>query len=195
MYAILGLPMETKNEPGPEAGTLPGATRKANDAILRLRTTLSRFLPARLVDVVLGVYVRVRRLPIYEFYAYMWATNRPLLASTVFVNYLLPLILEGLFFFLSLSLTVCYSAMPWYLSRRKISKKLRDDRNTIQYRLIKGEPFAAGTMGGFVLFSFVYALLQTGEQILRNRVELANKLVVKRSDTVPCVCLPCHYLP
>jgi hypothetical protein len=37
----------------------------------------------------------VSRLPIVEFYRYMWTTNKPLFAATLFVNYLMPLIFEG----------------------------------------------------------------------------------------------------
>lgn len=115
-------------------------------------TTVLRLLPVSAQNALVSVLLRLRRLPIAEFYAYMWDTNKPLLASTLFVNYLLPVLLE---------------ALPWYLSRRKLSKRLRDDRNTLQHRMIKGEPFSAGGMTSFVLMSILFAVMQTFDQILR----------------------------
>lgn len=70
--------------------------------------------------------------------------------------------------------------MPWYLSRRKISRLLRESRNSITHRLVANESFSDSAIGSFVLFSLVYALVQTVEQILRLRVMMENRLLIRR---------------
>jgi hypothetical protein len=86
-----------------------------------IRTLLLR--PIRAIDTVTSpATTMIRRLPIVEFYHYMWLTNKPLFAATIFVNYLMPLLFE---------------AMPWWLSRRKLSRRLRQDRNLITHRVVK----------------------------------------------------------
>jgi hypothetical protein len=81
----------------------------------------------RLVALLKTIVTRLRSLPIADFYLYMWKNDRLLLFNTLFVNYTLPVILE---------------AMPWFLSRSKLSKHLRDTRNTIQHAMIGGKRFA-----------------------------------------------------
>jgi ABC-type multidrug transport system fused ATPase/permease subunit len=110
-------------------------------------------------------FSRVRALPITEFYLYMWRVDPALFVNTMFVNYGLPVLME---------------AAPWYLSRRKISRLLRESRNSITHRLVANEAFSDTAIGSFVLFSLVYALVQTVEQVLRTRVLLANRLLIKR---------------
>jgi len=108
---------------------------------------------------------RIRALPIADFYVYMWRTDPALLLNSMFVNYALPVLME---------------ALPWYLSRRKISKILRESRNSISHRLVANEPFSDAAIGSFMGLSIVYALVQTIEQVLRTRVLLANRLLIKR---------------
>ena len=112
-----------------------------------------------------NLYTRIRALPITEFYLYMWRIDPGLFCNTMFVNYGLPILME---------------AMPWYLSRRKISRLLRESRNSITHRLVANEAFSDTAIGNFVLFSLVFALVQTIEQVLRTRVLLANRLLIKR---------------
>jgi len=75
---------------------------------------------------------------------------------------------------LSLLVVPCLScsrwaaAMPWYLSRRKISKLLRESRNSISHRLVANEHFSDSAIASFVALSIVYALVQTMEQVLRS---------------------------
>ncbi len=75
---------------------------------------------------------------------------------------------------------VYVAAMPWYLSRRQISRLLRESRNSITHRLVGGEAFGDAAIGAFVAFSVVYAVVQTVEQVMRTRVMLANRLLIKR---------------
>ena len=72
-------------------------------------------------------FSRVRALPITEFYLYMWRIDPALFVNTMFVNYGLPVLME---------------AAPWYLSRRKISRLLRESRNSITHRLVANEAFS-----------------------------------------------------
>ena len=112
-----------------------------------------------------SVHSRVCALPIVELYRYMWRVDPALFTQSMFANYALPLMME---------------AMPWYLSRRKISKLLRESRNSITHRLVANEAFSDGAIGQFVLFSIVYAFVQTVEQVIRTRVLVANRLLIKR---------------
>ena len=126
---------------------------------------LSRILPTRIYKTLLKVYYHIRKLPITEFYIYMFRVDKHLFMSTIFVNYGLPLLVETL---------------PWYLSRRKLSKELREGRNSIQHRLLLGGQYDRSNLISFVILSCVYAVLYTVEQTARTRVMLANRLVVKR---------------
>ena len=111
------------------------------------------------------MYLRVSRLPIVEFYTFLYRTSPLLFASTLFTNWLLPVVLETL---------------PWYLSRRALSKLLRDSKNAIQHRLISADPFPPSTLAAFASMSLMYSLLHTVEDLLRTRLLLLNRLVIRR---------------
>ncbi len=112
-----------------------------------------------------SLFTRIRTLPIVEFYIYMWRVDPTLFANTMFANYGLPMLME---------------ALPWYVSRRQLSKILRESRNSISHRLVANEKFSDSAIGSFVGLSIVYALVQTLEQVVRTRVLLANRLLIKR---------------
>jgi hypothetical protein len=95
-----------------------------------LHKNVYKRLPRPLRRLGYKAYRAVARLPIANFYAYMAKADRPLLMATLFVNYGLPLLLE---------------MTPWYLSRRLLSKHLRDTRNAIQHSLLTA---GGGTVGG-----------------------------------------------
>lgn len=124
----------------------------------------------------------------------MWQTNRKLFLQTVTLNYVWPLAAE---------------MMPWFLNQRLLAKHLRDQRNMIQHRLIAGSlrsvhriPGAREALLGqgrtlskigapgqlpspsvmmlHVVWSILYACIQTAEQWTRTRLLLANRFVVKR---------------
>ncbi len=96
---------------------------------------------------------------------YMYKTNRPVLFWTLFVNYGLPYILEKL---------------PWYLSQRLLAKEARDTRNALQHSLVAGKPIVYSKLFTFAWASVVFSLVQTAEQILRNRVDAQNRMIVRR---------------
>ena len=100
-----------------------------------------------------------------EFYLYLYHTSPFLFFSTLFTNWLLPIVLE---------------ALPWYLSRRALSKLLRDSRNAIQHRLISADPFPPSSLVAFAAMSLMYSLLHTVEELLRSRLLLLNRLVIRR---------------
>ena len=119
------------------------------------------WLPASLQP----LWLRLTRLPIVSFYAYVYQKSPALLASTLFVNFVLPILLESL---------------PWYLSRRHLSKLLRDNKNAVQHKLISSSPLASQVLLSFAFFSMLYSLLHTGEELLRTRLLLLNRLLIKR---------------
>lgn len=128
--------------------------------------THTRISPTTLVTELL--YSRVyscAALPIIEFYKYLWTTNRSLLYYSLFVNYAFPILLE---------------AAPWYFSRRLLASKLRDMKNTINHNLIAGKSSESGSLSLYTLLTIIYAAIHTLDQILKNRVQLAQKLVIKR---------------
>ena len=121
--------------------------------------------PAWLPAAFRPLWLRVARLPIVSFYAYVWHRSPVLLATTLFVNFVLPILLE---------------ALPWYLSRRHLSKLLRDSKNSIQHRLISSTPLPVQVLSSFAFFSLLYSLLHTCEELLRTRLLLLNRLLIKR---------------
>jgi hypothetical protein len=88
-----------------------------------------------------------------------------LLYYSLFVNYAFPILLE---------------AAPWYFSRRLLASKLRDMKNTINHNLIAGKSSESGSLSLYTLLTIIYAAIHTLDQILKNRVQLAQKLVIKR---------------
>ena len=119
------------------------------------------WLPARLHP----LWLRLTRLPIVSFYSYVYHKSPTLLASTLFVNFALPILLESL---------------PWYLSRRHLSKLLRDSKNAIQHKLIGSVGVGREVLLSFVVYSLLYSLLHTCEELLRTRLLLLNRLLIKR---------------
>ena len=111
------------------------------------------------------LWLRLTRLPIVSFYSYVYHKSPALLVSTLFVNFVLPILLE---------------ALPWYLSRRHLSKLLRDSKNAIQHKLIGSVPLASRVLVSFAFFSVLYSLLHTCEELLRTRLLLLNRLLIKR---------------
>lgn len=63
----------------------------------------------------------ILRLPVVVFYQYLWKTKKTQFFMNLFVGYALPIILENL---------------PWYFSRRKIGRELRNLRNQIHNRMV-----------------------------------------------------------
>ena len=121
--------------------------------------------PAWLPSTFHPLWLRLTRLPIVSFYAYVYHKSPALLASTLLVNFALPIVLESL---------------PWYLSRRHLSKLLRDNKNAIQHKLISSVPLARSVLVEFAGFSLLYSLLHTCEELLRTRLLLLNRLLIKR---------------
>ena len=121
--------------------------------------------PAWLPPSLHPLYIRFSRLPIVEFYTFLYRTSPLLFAGTLFTNWVLPMVLE---------------ALPWYLSRRALSKLLRDSKNAIQHRLISADPFPPSSLAAFAAMSLMYSLLHTLEELLRTRLLLLNRLVVRR---------------
>lgn len=92
----------------------------------RVRYVWSQFLKivssrAEFIAFVRRVWSAILRLPIVTFYRYLWHANRFHFFINLFVGYALPAILE---------------ALPWYFSRRKIGRELRDLRNKIHNRMV-----------------------------------------------------------
>lgn len=97
--------------------SIPGHLR---DAWLLLLRVLSSWDELRAF--VLRVWQTIKHLPVVSFYGYLWRTNKAHFAMNLFVSYALPAILE---------------ALPWYFSRRKIGRELRDVRNKIHNQMVR----------------------------------------------------------
>lgn len=80
---------------------------------------------------------RLLKVPIFQFYLYLWQKKRRLFLWTVFANYLFPAILD---------------AAPWYLSVVKLSKEIRDSRSSLHHNLV-------GAYSFFSFFLLLYFLL------------------------------------
>ena len=122
---------------------------------------LPSLIPASLVPLCLYL----SQFPIVQFYIYLYRTAPFLCVASGFVSFVLPIVLE---------------ALPWYLSRRQLAKILRESKNAIQHRLIANHPFSSSSLFAFTLFSLIYSLLTTAEELLRTRLLLANRLIIKR---------------
>jgi hypothetical protein len=109
--------------------------------------------------------MRLKSIPMIDFYHYQFQANPTLLGGTIFVNYVLPFLLE---------------ALPWYFNTRLLSKRIRETRVTIEHKLIGKKPLVTSEIGQYVLCTMAYAFVQVAIDKLRRRVSLANKLLVKR---------------
>ena len=108
---------------------------------------------------------KLKAIPMIDFYHYQLQANPMLLGGTVFVNYLLPLLME---------------ALPWYLNTRLLSKRMREARVTIEHKLIGKRPLVSAEIVLYVVMTVGFGFIQVLVDKLRRRVSLANKLLVKR---------------
>lgn len=65
---------------------------------------------------------QLRNTPLIVFYGYLWKNRKGHFFLNLFTSYAMPIILESL---------------PWYFSRRKIGRQLRDMKNKIHNRMVK----------------------------------------------------------
>lgn len=70
--------------------------------------------------------------PFLLFYRFLWRTNRPLLARTFVFNYVAPIVLE---------------LLPWWLNRRKVGNKLRSTRIKLNHNMVTAEPYKCALCG------------------------------------------------
>ena len=110
-------------------------------------------------------YANLSQFPIVQFYKYMYQYKKTLFYLTLFSNYGLPILIE---------------LLPWYLNRGKLSSYLRKTRNNINHRMISGQSFLLSNLFKWLCYSIFYTILVTGENMLQSRVNLANRLVIKR---------------
>ncbi len=103
------------------------------------------------------LYVWFRTLPIVDFYSYMFRKNKPLFFGTLGANYLLPLMLE---------------VMPWFLSLTKLSRLIRDLRNSLTHRVMTSQSFVFSAVTNFVLLNIIFVSLQTLVDLIQNRVQV-----------------------
>jgi hypothetical protein len=111
------------------------------------------------------ILAKLKAIPMVDFYHYQFQASPMLLGGTVFVNYLLPLIME---------------ALPWYLNTRLLSKRMREARVTIEHKLIGKRPLISSEITVYVAMTVAFGFIQVLVDKLRRRVSLANKLLVKR---------------
>jgi hypothetical protein len=98
---------------------------------------------------------KIKALPITIFYKYLWEKNRRLLAKTLVVSYVLPIILE---------------ILPWYASRRKIGNYLRARRVKINHNMVTGQPFVTRLIVEYLALTVLHAILDTINRHIMNRL-------------------------
>lgn len=98
---------------------------------------------------------KLKALPITIFYKYLWEKNRKLLAKTMVVSYVLPIILE---------------ILPWYASRRKIGNYLRARRVKINHNMVTGQPFITRLIVEYLALTVLHAILDTINRHIMNRL-------------------------
>jgi hypothetical protein len=74
------------------------------------------------VSFVTSVWEKLRNTPLIVFYGYLWKNRKSHFFMNLFTSYAMPVILESL---------------PWYFSRYKIGRQLRDIRNRIHNQMVK----------------------------------------------------------
>ena len=111
--------------------------------------------------------MRLDELPIVIFYKYLYETNKPLLFRGIFVNYILPLVLEilpfwyiwdtfCLLFFLLLGCWCISSPFHRWLSSRKLGNSLRKTRIKLNHNMVVNWfLFVAPSPPGFVINRFL----------------------------------------
>jgi ABC-type multidrug transport system fused ATPase/permease subunit len=110
-------------------------------------------------------YGRKHKLPIIVFYRYMWENNKPLFLRTLFFNYVFQFILE---------------ILPWWASRRKVGNKLRTSRIKLNHNMVTGRDFQWKLMRDFVVKTVLFAILDSLNRYLKNRLSLENKFEIRR---------------
>lgn len=108
----------------------------------------------------LRLYTWFRTLPIVDFYTYIYRINKPLFFGTLFTNYLLPLVLEF---------------MPWFLSRTQLNRMIRDLRNTLEHRAITSKSFQLPAVINFIVLNIIFIIIHTLEQLV-NISHYTNRL-------------------
>lgn len=133
--------------------------------ILYIESLITQYLPTKVTQYILTVLHYIRSLPIVQYYHYMYTIDSALFYKTLFVNYGLPLITETL---------------PYYFSRHKLAREIREGKNIISHKLLVNESIHSSLLYNYALLSVVYSLVFTVEETLKNRILLANKLLVKK---------------
>eukprot|EP00467_Chlorarachnion_reptans_P007762 CAMPEP_0114493946 /NCGR_PEP_ID=MMETSP0109-20121206/4382_1 /TAXON_ID=29199 /ORGANISM="Chlorarachnion reptans, Strain CCCM449" /LENGTH=797 /DNA_ID=CAMNT_0001670935 /DNA_START=30 /DNA_END=2423 /DNA_ORIENTATION=- len=95
----------------------------------------------------------------------MWRRNKKLLALNLLTNYVMPLISEML---------------PWYLCVRRISKRLRLTRTSIEHSLVLGRSLDGSKIIQMAVMTVLYSALHNLLEILRNRNHLESQLLTRR---------------
>ncbi len=98
---------------------------------------------------------KLKGLPIAIFYKYLWEKNRRLLAKTLIVSYILPIILE---------------ILPWYASRRKIGNYLRARRVKINHNMVTGKTFSTRLIFEYLALTVLHAIIDTINRHIVNRL-------------------------
>jgi hypothetical protein len=67
------------------------------------------------------IWDQLSNTPLIVFYGYLWKNRKPHFFLNLFTSYAMPVIMESL---------------PWYFSRYKIGRQLRDMRNKINNQMV-----------------------------------------------------------
>ncbi|KAL0480059.1 ABC transporter H family member [Acrasis kona] len=114
---------------------------------------------------VVETWDHLSKTPLIVFYGYLWRNRKSHFFLNLFTSYAMPIILES---------------MPWYFSRFKIGRKLRELKNKIHNRMIAGNTLDLTHARTYTLLTLLYSLLENLDKHINTRVSLMNRLLVKR---------------
>jgi ABC-type multidrug transport system fused ATPase/permease subunit len=87
---------------------------------------------------------------------------------------------QALLMNLSLTFSACFAAFRWWFSRRKVGNKLRSARIKLNYNMVTGRDFSWKLMRDFVYKTVLFAILDSFNRYMKNRVALENKFEIRR---------------
>eukprot|EP00656_Telonema_subtile_P029043 TRINITY_DN3191_c0_g1_i6.p1 TRINITY_DN3191_c0_g1~~TRINITY_DN3191_c0_g1_i6.p1 ORF type:complete len:693 (-),score=164.64 TRINITY_DN3191_c0_g1_i6:115-2193(-) len=114
---------------------------------------------------------RIVNMPVLLVYSYLWKNNKRQLFTSLFFNYIYPLVLDGLPFF--------------YLSQRRLAQELRQTKTNITTRMVQSAPLAGGLLRDYAAFTILYALLSTfrfqvQQRMAQQQIGLVKRMVMEK---------------
>lgn len=105
------------------------------------------------------------RMPIFALFRYLWQNNRLLLVKTFSWSYIVPILIE---------------ILPWFVSERKVGRKVGLARIKLTDNLVQNREFKWVKMKDFIYKSIGYAVLSSLNHVITSYVAEQNNTLIKR---------------